>query len=73
MLTAQGISGQCQDFIEEVTKSVLESGCDDFWHRRARWRWSKLREWLIGSDRPSAAVLMRDGRGEEGPRPTIIT
>jgi exodeoxyribonuclease V alpha subunit len=26
---------------------------------RARRRWSKLREWLIGDERPSAAALMR--------------
>jgi hypothetical protein len=41
---------------------------------RARWRWSKLREWLIGSDRPSAAALMRQlgVHWEAGPNLTEI-
>ena len=35
---------------------------------RARRRWSKLREWLIGSARPNAAVLMHQIDGSAGSR-----
>jgi exodeoxyribonuclease V alpha subunit len=33
---------------------------------RTRRRWSKLREWLIGSARPNAAVLMQHIDGSAG-------
>jgi exodeoxyribonuclease V alpha subunit len=36
---------------------------------RARRRWSKLREWLIGNARQNAAVLMHQIDGSAGSRP----
>jgi exodeoxyribonuclease V alpha subunit len=38
---------------------------------RTRRRWSKLREWLIGSARPNAAVLMHQIDGSAGSRPEV--
>jgi exodeoxyribonuclease V alpha subunit len=38
---------------------------------RARRRWSKLGEWLIGGDRPSASVLMHQLGGSAGSRPNV--
>jgi exodeoxyribonuclease V alpha subunit len=36
---------------------------------RSRRRWSKLQDWLIGSARPNAAVLMHQIEGSAGSRP----
>jgi exodeoxyribonuclease V alpha subunit len=38
---------------------------------RTRRRWSKLWEWLIGSARPNAAVLMHHLDGSAGSRPDV--
>jgi exodeoxyribonuclease V alpha subunit len=38
---------------------------------RTRRRWSKLREWLIGNDRLSTAVLMHQIDGSVGSSPEI--
>jgi exodeoxyribonuclease V alpha subunit len=38
---------------------------------RARRRWSKLREWLIGSARPNASVLIHQLDGSAGSRPEV--